>query len=751
MTLGLLAGCQDNGSDSTPAPPLSSFQISGSVSSSRNVNGETLKAVQPASGISVSTTVADDGSFKLTVPKGAVRDLPLELTVEVDDSVYKLVTDSAAMLQQKASQQQASVQSAQAQQADTPAQTATLPVMDVMTTARFALTDTDHNGSLTRDEINKGNEKSTDGDFEARAEELAVAMLVTESNSSTLFYADSYKMMTALQSEEETKTSFFALNSEAVITAQKKLHPEQELMPNPEVTSFLRLGNNAWPVQKQAASFTQMPWACVDDIRRVSSRSYGIRLWQMTDNVQLQTTDAIDTTIQATNDAKLCQQSQWRLPTRTEFEKLFKDGAVRYPKTFPFLSADAGYWVTNDSGVAEVISIKGTPEQDNGRIMLHFFEPVSMWSNLPAVETPVDLKALRESYSKPPAQWPAPTVTEGAEWTELGLRPAVPFPEDNPYSPEKVALGKKLFFDTRLSKDDTVSCASCHDPKKGWADGIRLAVGIKGQTGSRNTPTILNTAYYDTLFLDGRVGSLEEQSLHPISNPIEMGLPHNELLDKLVAVKEYGPLFNSAFGDENVTLERIAQAIATFERTIISQENDFDRFLKGDSNALTDQQLHGLHLFRTKAKCMNCHSGPMMTNNKFENIGLTYYGRSLEDRGRFKVTFNPADMGKFRVPILRDIKATDPGTHLGLFNVANISRSGRVTGMLAMYNNGMTRNRNGSFPQYKYKYEKQFPQVSNLIERLEMTNEELLALNAFMSAVTAEIRQDSATPEEMGI
>lgn len=141
----------------------------------------------------------------------------------------------------------------------------------------------------------------------------------------------------------------------------------------------------------------------------------------------------------------------------------------------------------------------------------------------------------------------------------------------------------------------------------------------------------------------------------------------------------------------------------------------------------------------------------MMTNNEFENIGLTYYGRSLEDRGRYNVTYNSEDMGKFRVQMLRDIKSTDPTTHLGLFKLATVSSSGNVTGLLAMYNNGMTRNRSGNFPQYAGKYDKNHPDVSPLIQRLQLTSEELVALDAFMSAISSEVRTDSATPEEMGI
>ena len=752
----LLTACQldndssESASSDSEAPNNSDpISISGSISSQQDLTGETVTVRQLDSGQSVSAEISEDGSFQFDIPHDSNLEQPLELTAQVNHMTYKMLTDTVDMLARQSDRLRAS--QLNRSESDENQSSIRLPSINSQTTAAFAIIDKNHDGVLDEQELNESHQSTLSAESQPSLEQLAIAMQVVDSDSSALYYQNSYELLTILQQEEDVKSSFFARNGASVVAAKIELFPEFGLDENPEVDDFLRLNNNAWPLETQSGNYSDEPWACIDDVRRVSSSKYGVRLWQTSDDISQYSSLEMTERVASVNTAGLCQRTQWRLPTQSEFEKLFKEGDVSYPLSFPFLSAEASYWVTDDDGKPTVVSINNTPEESSGRIILHSFEAVEMWRNIPPVETEVDLTELRNSYTQSPEYWPAPTVDKGVQWNELGLLPPVPFPEDNPYSAEKVALGKTLFFDTRLSKDNSVACSTCHSPDKGWADGIRLAIGIGGQTGPRNSPTIINTAYYDTLFLDGRVSSLEEQSLHPISNPVEMGLPHDELLDKLSAVTEYEPLFEAAFGDSKVSLERIAQAIATFERTIISQESDFDRFLKGDSDALSDQQLHGLHLYRTKARCMNCHSGPLMTNNDFENIGLTYYGRSLEDRGRFNATLKSEDMGKFRVPALRDIKATDPGTHTGLFDVARVSSSGRVSGLLAMYNNGMTRNRNGSFPQYKYKYDKQFPVVSPLIKRLEMTSDELIALDAFMSAITADIREDSATPEEMGL
>ncbi|MGL6163180.1 MAG: cytochrome c peroxidase, partial [Aeromonas veronii] len=349
--------------------------------------------------------------------------------------------------------------------------------------------------------------------------------------------------------------------------------------------------------------------------------------------------------------------------------------------------------------------------------------------------------------------WPAAKVDEGVEWQELGPLPAVPFPADNPYSRAKVVLGQQLFFDKQLSKGRDISCASCHDPQKGWSDGLSVSVGHLGQKGNRNAPSILNSAFSSTQFWDGRVATLEEQSLHPIQNPIEKALSHDELLARLQASPDYQAAFATAFGDQGITLERIAKAIATFERTIISRGSDFERFVKGDSQALSDKALWGMHLYRTDGRCMNCHSGPLLSQHGFESVGLTYYGRGkLEDRGRFLQTRNKADIGRFKTPSLRDVAFTGPYMHNGIFPILAQRIGGSVQGVVAMYNFGVTKWSSGvGFPTGADQYDPFFPKASDHLHALGLSNDELDAIGEFLRSSSAEPRRTPATVVELGV
>ncbi len=756
-SLLLLTACNEESSltsdettEESSSTASSAFTYSAYVDHS-SAQGASYVLTQPQTNLSIEGSVNNDKYIEVEIPATASSDYPLQISVTLGSDIFKFVSDDVRSLR-KVTQFQASSAMAQS----TTVTTQTTDEITLQTTVEYAIADSDYDGVLSNEELTAHTEDSVSGEHEQKVQDLMIAYTVIHSTSSTHMYKNTYNMMGKFLNDEKSMDAFFASNVEQVNSAKQELF-EIATETNEEASSFLRLNASAWPLKDQSLSYDQQPWACVDDIRSVSIRNYGVRLWDASVSDQV-SYDNLEETVTTSNSESTCNVNSWRLPTVEELSGLFTDGAVTYPKTFPTFKVTNSYWakdteenivlVTFTNGDAETQSPQST---DQAQLALHSFEAYDVWFNIPSVETPVDTAALREQYSQPISNWPQPTIDVGVEWQELGLKPAVPFPADNPYSEQKVELGRQLFFDPRLSADDTVSCASCHMPENGWADAIRLPVGIGGQKGVRNTPTIINTAYYETLFLDGRSPSLEEQSLHPISDPIEMGLSHDDLLVKLDAIEEYAPLFLAAFGDSTITLDHIAKALATFERTIISQDSAFDKFVQGDSEAMTDEQIHGLHLFRTKARCMNCHNGPMFTNHQFENIGLTYYGRSLEDRGRFNVTFDPSDMGKMRVPMLRDIKATDPTTHLGLFKLATVSSSGNVTGLLAMYNNGMTRNRSGNFPQYAYKYDENFPEVSPLIERLAMTNEELIALNEFLTSISAEVRTDSATKEEMGI
>jgi cytochrome c peroxidase len=235
----------------------------------------------------------------------------------------------------------------------------------------------------------------------------------------------------------------------------------------------------------------------------------------------------------------------------------------------------------------------------------------------------------------------------------------VPVPPGNPLSKEKVELGRLLYFDKRLSADTTVSCASCHDPKTGWAEAEPTSTGIRNQLGPRNAPSVLDSAYYHALFWDGRAQTLEEQALGPIQNPKEMGNDLPKMVAALSQVKGYAPYFKAAFGEAQVTSERVAQAIAAFERTVVSGPSPFDDFLQGSVSALSGRQVQGLELFLTKGKCTTCHRGPFLTTGQYAVSNLP------GDEGRAQVTKNAADKAKFRIPTLRNVGLTGPYFHDG--------------------------------------------------------------------------------------
>ncbi|MBI5505035.1 MAG: c-type cytochrome [Deltaproteobacteria bacterium] len=248
----------------------------------------------------------------------------------------------------------------------------------------------------------------------------------------------------------------------------------------------------------------------------------------------------------------------------------------------------------------------------------------------------------------------------------LGLQAgALRTPADNPITTDKVELGKLLFFDTRLSKDGTINCATCHAPEFGFAEPRKVSTGIGGAQGGRNAPTAINSGFSFFQFWDGRAPNLEEQAKGPIANPIEMGHTLEDATKAIASVPGYKPLFKAAFGDETVTTDRIAQAIASFERTLLSGNSAWDRFAVGhDESALSDSAKRGLRLFEGKAKCSLCHAGFSLSDGIFHNLGVGM-AAAEPDLGRFKVTGQPADKGAFKTPTLRDISKTAPYMHDG--------------------------------------------------------------------------------------
>lgn len=244
----------------------------------------------------------------------------------------------------------------------------------------------------------------------------------------------------------------------------------------------------------------------------------------------------------------------------------------------------------------------------------------------------------------------------------LGLKP-VPVPADNPLTVEKVELGKQLYFDPRLSCDDTVSCASCHDPKKGWSNGTPFATGVRNQVGGRSAPTIINSAYSELQFWDGRAIRLEGQALGPIQNPIEMDHKLDDCVSKLNKIPGYKQQFQKVFGTD-VTSENIAKAIASFERTVLSGNAPYDKFKAGDSKALSAAAERGMKLFFGKAHCSACHTGPNLSDDSFHNIGVGMKA-AKPDLGRYEVTKVLGDKGAFKTPTLREVARHSPYMHDG--------------------------------------------------------------------------------------
>jgi cytochrome c peroxidase len=237
------------------------------------------------------------------------------------------------------------------------------------------------------------------------------------------------------------------------------------------------------------------------------------------------------------------------------------------------------------------------------------------------------------------------------------------WPADNLSDPRKIELGRQLYFDPRLSADNSVACATCHNPQHGWSDGRATSVGVGGQVGGRNAPTVLNTAYGRFQFWDGRAKSLEEQALGPIANPIEMNLPVEDAVKRLNEIEGYRRQFNEIFGSD-CTPETLAKAIAAYERTILSGDAPYDRYKAGDESALSEAAIRGMKLFFGKANCSACHSGPNFTDNAFHNIGIGM-DKPDPDKGRVVISKLEGDTGAFKTPTLREIARTAPYMHDG--------------------------------------------------------------------------------------
>jgi cytochrome c peroxidase len=324
----------------------------------------------------------------------------------------------------------------------------------------------------------------------------------------------------------------------------------------------------------------------------------------------------------------------------------------------------------------------------------------------------------------------------------VGLQPLTPkiyVPASNPITKGKYELGRHLYFDPRVSLDGTVSCATCHNPAKGWTDGMNVSIGISGQTGSRSAPSVLNTVYGKTMFWDGRAPSLEGQAQGPVQNPIEMGKQsYKEIIDRLRTIPAYTAAFQKVFGT-NVNLDGMAKAIATFERVAaLSGNSKFDKYNAGDNKTLTDSEKRGMVLFgltlntddeskidavRQKAKCTLCHVGFNFTDEQFHNLGIGWNEKTKKfgDLGRWAIdpigAKSDAALGAFKTPSVRDVERSAPYMHDG--SLATLEQ------VVDHYDKGGIAN----------------PALDTDMKKLELTAQEKSDVVAFMKALSGEAKK----------
>ncbi len=266
-----------------------------------------------------------------------------------------------------------------------------------------------------------------------------------------------------------------------------------------------------------------------------------------------------------------------------------------------------------------------------------------------------------------------------ADWQ--ALPETAPAPADNPTTPAKVELGKMLYMDPRFSLTGTVSCNSCHNVMEGGDDSRRVSMGVHGKTGGRNAPTVWNSAFHSVQFWDGRADTLEDQAKGPVANPVEMGMSDvDEAMARVIAIPGYEPYFEEAFGPDSMTVDNAAKAVAAFERTLVTPDSPYDKYVKGDKQAMTEQQIRGMKTFESTG-CVACHSGAAF-NGPAMKTGEGFYAKFPtftdndyvatykldQDKGRADVTGKEADVNMFRVPTLRNITDTAPYFHNGSVN-----------------------------------------------------------------------------------
>jgi cytochrome c peroxidase len=337
--------------------------------------------------------------------------------------------------------------------------------------------------------------------------------------------------------------------------------------------------------------------------------------------------------------------------------------------------------------------------------------------------------AFAAACRTPPPPWevanPIVPIPAGPLGTEIDLKAL-----SDPPTPARVRLGRWLFYDTRLSGDNTVSCATCHRPEYAFSEPTPVSAGVRGQKGARKAPTFINqaTALYPHFFWDGRAGSLEDQALGPIANPIEMGATHTSMIETLSNVPAYAPYFTEAFGTPQITKERVAKAIADYERTRMSGNSPWDRWrYNKDDRAVSEQVKQGHELFNGKANCAQCHLGNNFTDSQFHNLGVGWDAAAgrFKDEGRWAISRGlgedgrQGDRGAFKTPTLREVTRHAPYMHDG--------SAATLREVVEFYNRGGVKN----------------PWLDAKIAPLNLTDAEIEALVAFMNALEGEGYEDT--------
>lgn len=323
---------------------------------------------------------------------------------------------------------------------------------------------------------------------------------------------------------------------------------------------------------------------------------------------------------------------------------------------------------------------------------------------------------LRQLYAGSPADWPRPQLKQGASFQEFA-----PLPPHDAQDQALAAIGQRLFNDPALSGSGQIACASCHNAELGMGDGLRTSYGDKRQRGRRNAMPLYAAAWMTPLFWDGRSATLEEQALHPIMDRKEMAGDARKVQSRIRANADYRAAFAAIDGRQRVTIADVGRALAAYERTLEPPRSRWAQLLAKGGRVLSDEELTGLHLFRTKARCAACHSGPLLSDGLFHNLGISFYGRNREDLGRYEVTHAPEDVGRFRTASLLGIGRTAPYMHNGLFP--------RLESVVALYNAGGGKDRarrDGNVPP---------PTSDPLLAPLALTVRERAALVAFLKVL----------------